>query len=131
FWFAFDGQPESVGGNVLKNLFCPAWPVNLHEPRARCAAEPEIGAQLALGKIASAAGNFANLRNSSCYHANARAHRIAIALCAGKLEIYKMISAVSAVAQQGWRISVVRNDHIHKAIVVKIQKCGAASCPRR
>src|SRR6266849_1431162 len=120
-------QIEFIRLEILKHLALAARPLYFNTLSADSLADAEVGAQIALRKVAAAAGNFPNLCQASSHDAKARAHRIVIAPGANQFEIEKMIAAVTAVVQQKRRISIVCHQYVHTAGVIEVGKSYAAA----
>jgi hypothetical protein len=96
---AFLDQVESVSFYVAECLFETAGPLDLNRFSTSGLSEAEIGAQIALRKIAPAAFNFPNLRNAASENPYPSPHSVTIALSAHELEIQEVIPVAAAVVQ--------------------------------
>src|SRR5271168_4818694 len=90
-----------------------------------------MSAQIVLGKITAAARNFANLRETAGGQFQPCAHRIAVTLGPNKFEGYEASSGQAGVVHQQWRVPVVGDNHVDKAIVIEIRECHTTAGMRR
>src|SRR5579864_5255761 len=70
--------------------------------------------------ITVASIHFADLRDSSCFHANARADAVAIGLRSNELQLNPVAGLFRYVVKQEQRLIGIGLNHIQPAIIVKI-----------
>src|SRR5207247_3663817 len=103
-------QINHISRNIVKDLALPTRPSDLDTFYAGSFAQPEIGTEIALGKIAASAGDLADLRQPASHNADARSHRVAVTLGSNEFEIEEMIPITAAIMQQQGRVSIVGYD---------------------
>lgn len=128
---AFDNEVEAVRRNVMKDLVQAAWPRDFDGRSLGAISEAEIGAEVALRKIASAAGDFANLGDFSGGEADPGSQGVMIALGADELKIDEVIFVAAGIVEERGRITVVGDDDVDVAVVLEIGESGAAGRARR
>src|SRR3989441_12721004 len=93
--------------------------------------QAEVSTKIALGEVAPAARDLANLGDPAGAHSNARSHRVAVALGAYKLEVEEMIAAPALIVEEEWRVAIVGDDQIHISIVLEVRERDAPPGVRR
>ncbi len=96
---AFLDLVELVGFYITECLLPAAGPLDLDRFSTSGSSQAEIGTQVALRKIASAAFNFPNLRNAASENPYPGPHSVTIALSAHELEIQEVIPVAAGVVQ--------------------------------
>jgi hypothetical protein len=124
----FLDQVKLVSLHAGEGITLPTRPVDFDPFRLPRFAQSEGHSQVALREIASATGDFANLRDAAGNDANACANRIAIALGTNQLKIQEMIGITEIVQQRG-RIVIIGHQNVDESIIVEISKSDTTSNP--
>ena len=118
---------KPISFHIVEDLSLSTRPCDLDTFYAGSFAQPEIGSEIALGKIAASAGDLVDLRQPASHNADACSHRIAVTLGSNEFEIEEMTSITAAIVQQQGRISIVGYDCVHEPIIIEIGKSNASA----
>src|SRR5262249_42020392 len=93
--------------------------------------QPEVSPQIALRKITSSAGNFANLRHTPRSEPNACSHGIPVAFGPDQSEVDEVVACSTLISQQQRWIAVISYDDVNVAVIIEVRKRRAPGCIRR
>ena len=113
------------GGEALDLL--RGWPLDFDHVDGVGETEAEVEAEVALRHDAGAAVYFIHLNMLAGDDAGAGADGGAIALGADEFEFDPVLLVAAVVAQQGWKVVEVEDEHIHAAVVEVIAEGRAAT----
>src|ERR1700685_38447 len=128
---AFGDLVEVIGSDILKCLVGAAGPGDFDCGDGGGIAEAEVGTEVALGEIAAAAGDFADLVYVVRGDSDSGAGGVAVRFCAYEFKIHEMVFVKGVVVEKCGRIAVVGDEHVDVAIVIEIGEGDAAGCARR
>lgn len=123
---AFGDLIEMVGIYVVELLVGAAGPSDIDCGDQGGVGKTEVGAEIALGKVATAAGNFSHLGNGAGGDFDSCAHGVAVAFGADEFEINPVIFVERLIVEESRRVAIVGDDDVDVAVVVEIGEGDAA-----